>query len=90
MAEVEYKQLSDTSLVMPNGQSLNVQRFTVNNQPWVIYPGQTPADGGSPLYVGTDGTNYQFYTYGSEDGYRVYQYHPALGSPEDKKNLSKS
>lgn len=90
MAEVDYKQLSDTSLVMPNGQSLNVQRFTVNNQPWVIYPGKTPADGGSPLYVGTDGTNYQFYTYGPEDGYRLYQYHPALGSTEDEKNLSKS
>lgn len=90
MAEVDYRQLSDTSLVMPNGQSLNVQRFTVNNQPWVLYPGKTPADGGTPLYVGTDGTNYQFYTYGPEDGYRLYQYHPAPGSPEDEKNLSKS
>ena len=90
MAEVDYRQLSDTSLVMPNGQSLNVQRFTVNNQPWVIYPGKTPANGGTPLYVGTDGTNYQFYTYGAEDGYRLYQYRPAPGSPEDEKNLSKS
>lgn len=90
MAEVDYRQLSDTSLVMPNGQLLNVQRFTVNNQPWVLYPGKTPANGGVPLYVGTDGTNYQFYTYGAEDGYRLYQYHPAPGSPEDEKNLSKS
>lgn len=90
MAEVDYRQLSDTSLVMPNGQSLNVQRFTVNNQPWVLYPGKTPADGDIPLYVGTDGTNYQFYTYGAEDGYRLYPYHPVQGSPEDEKNLSKS
>lgn len=90
MAEVDYRQSSDTTLTMPNGQQLNVQRFTVNNQPWVIYPGKTPTDGGTPLYVGTDGTNYQFYTYGPEDGYRLYQYHPAPGSPEDEKNLSKS